>query len=284
MRVIRLTLAYDGTDFRGWALQRDPGVRTIEGSLVAVLEGVMRHDVRLSVAGRTDAGVHARGQVASFVTPSQLAPERIQKAVNGRVAPEIVVVEAREAREGFDARFSATAREYGYAIDTAPVADPFTARYVWHRPVELSIGSMRAAARHLVGEHDFTSFCRHPGPGKPTVRDLAAGLDRAPGLPRDATVPRQRVPPPDGPDGRGNARPGRRGQARAAGRSDHARGSEALRAVAAGAATGSHARTRVLRDASGDRRPVVTRASFDGVAFPQVALPIGRDARPISHV
>ncbi len=172
MRVIRLTLAYDGTGFRGWALQRDPGVRTIEGSLVAVLEGVMRHDVRLSVAGRTDAGVHARGQVASFVTPSHLAPERIQKAVNGRIAPEIVVVEAREAGEGFDARFSATAREYSYTIDTAPVADPFTARYVWHRPAELSVGSMRAAARHLVGEHDFTSFCRHPGPGKPTVRDL----------------------------------------------------------------------------------------------------------------
>ena len=172
MRVIRLTLAYDGTGFRGWALQRDPDVRTIEGSLVAVLEGVMRHDVRLSVAGRTDAGVHARGQVASFITSSRIAPERIQKAINGRVSPEIVVVDAREAREGFDARFSATAREYGYMIDTAPIADPFTARFVWHRPTELSIGRMRAAAHHLVGEHDFASFCRHPGPGKPTVRDL----------------------------------------------------------------------------------------------------------------
>lgn len=172
MRVIRLTLAYDGTDFRGWAQQRNPSVRTVEGSLVEVLTRVVRHDVRVSVAGRTDAGVHARGQVASFLTSSRLAPERIQKATNGFLSPEIVVLDACEAREGFDARFSATAREYRYVIDSAPVADPFTARYVWHRPTELSIGRMRVAARLLVGEHDFTSFCRSPGRGKATVRDL----------------------------------------------------------------------------------------------------------------
>lgn len=172
MRVIRLTLAYDGTDFRGWAQQRDPAVRTVERSLAEVVAHVVRHDVRLSVAGRTDAGVHARGQVASFLTSSRLAPERMQRAINGSLSPEIVVVDACEAREGFDARFSATAREYRYVIDTASNADPFTARYVWHRPTELSIGRMREAAHQLIGEHDFTSFCRHPGPGKPTVRDL----------------------------------------------------------------------------------------------------------------
>jgi tRNA pseudouridine38-40 synthase len=172
MRVIRFTLAYDGTGFRGWARQRDPEVRTVEGALVEVLTRVTRHDVRLSVAGRTDAGVHARGQVVSFLTPSRLAPERMQKAVNGFLSPEVVIIDASEASEGFDARFSATAREYRYVIDTAPVADPFAARYAWHRPGDLSIGRMRAAARHLVGAHDFTSFCRHPGPGKPTVRDL----------------------------------------------------------------------------------------------------------------
>jgi tRNA pseudouridine38-40 synthase len=172
VRVIRLTLAYDGSEFRGWAKQRDANVRTIEGSLAEVLTRVVRHDVRLSVAGRTDAGVHALGQVASFSTSSRLAPERIQRAVNGFLSPEIVVVDAREARDGFDARFSATAREYRFVIDTGSLADPFTARYVWHRPVELSIVRMRAAAGHLVGKHDFTSFCRHPGPGKSTVRRL----------------------------------------------------------------------------------------------------------------
>jgi tRNA pseudouridine38-40 synthase len=172
MRVIRLTLAYDGTDFRGWARQRDPRVRTVEGSLVEVLTRVVRHDVRLSAAGRTDAGVHARGQVASFLTPSRLAPERMQKAINGFLSPEVVVVDARAAREGFDARFSATAREYRYVIDTASVADPFAARYVWHRAGELSIVPMLTGSRYVVGEHDFTSFCRHPGRNKSTVRDL----------------------------------------------------------------------------------------------------------------
>ena len=172
MRVIRLTLAYDGTDFRGWAQQRHPEVRTVEGSLTEVLARVVREDVGLTVAGRTDAGVHARGQVASFITSSRLVPERIQKAVNGFLAPEIVIVDARDVPESFDARFSATAREYRYVVETMPLADPFSARFAWHRPHELRVGPMREAARHLVGEHDFASYCRHPGAGKPTVRDL----------------------------------------------------------------------------------------------------------------
>jgi len=172
MHVIRLTLAYDGTGFRGWARQRDPGIRTVEGEVSAVLTRVLRQDVRLSVAGRTDSGVHARGQVVSFVSTTRLRPARLQKAVNALMSPEVVVVDAREAGEGFDARFSASAREYRYVVDTSPVADPFTVRYVWHRPRPLAIGRMREGAHHLVGEHDFASFCRHPGPGKPTVRDL----------------------------------------------------------------------------------------------------------------
>ena len=172
MRTIRLTIAYDGTDFRGWARQRDPAIRTVEGTIGEVLSFVLREDVRLSVAGRTDAGVHARGQVASFVTASDLAAERIRDAVNGALAPEIVVLSARVVPEGFDARFSATARIYRYAIDMADVEDPFTARYTWHRPGSLSVPRMRAAARLLVGEHDFASFCRHPGAERSTVRDL----------------------------------------------------------------------------------------------------------------
>jgi tRNA pseudouridine38-40 synthase len=172
MRVIRLTLAYDGTGFRGWARQRDPGIRTIEGELIAVLGRVLREDVQLSVAGRTDAGVHARGQVVSFSTATRLEAVPLQKAMNALMSPEVVVLDAHDAPDGFDARFSASAREYRYVIDTAAVADPFTVRYVWHRPRPLSVRRMREAAHHLVGEHDFASFCRHPGSGKPTVRDL----------------------------------------------------------------------------------------------------------------
>jgi tRNA pseudouridine38-40 synthase len=170
MHTVRLTLAYDGSGFRGWAAQRDPEIRTIEGVLIETMAGVLLEDVRLSVAGRTDAGVHARGQVASFVTSSPLAPERIQTAINGRLGPEVVVTNASRAPDGFDARFSATAREYRYRIRTAGIPDPFTARFEWHRPGELSVARIRAATRALVGEHDFGSFCRRPGADRSTVR------------------------------------------------------------------------------------------------------------------
>jgi tRNA pseudouridine38-40 synthase len=187
MRTIRLDLAYDGTGFRGWAKQPDPGIRTIEGELGAVLSRVLGDDVRLSVAGRTDAGVHARGQVASFATASGIEPARLQAAINGALAPEVVVWEAAYAADGFDARFFATSREYRYAIDVAAVPDPFTARFVWHRPRPLALARMRSAARYLEGEHDFVSFCRSPGGGRSTVRDL-----RSVSVVRDGDVVRMR--------------------------------------------------------------------------------------------
>jgi tRNA pseudouridine38-40 synthase len=171
-RVVRLTVAYDGTGFRGWARQRDPRIRTVEGVLTERLETVLREPVRLSVAGRTDAGVHARGQVASFRTGASVAPDRLRRAVNAVLAPEVVVVDARGMPEGFDARFSASRRAYAYRIHEDEVPDPFTARFVWHRPGRLSVGPMREAARALVGDHDFASFCRHPGGGRSTVRRL----------------------------------------------------------------------------------------------------------------
>jgi tRNA pseudouridine38-40 synthase len=171
-RTLRLDLAYDGTDFRGWAAQRDPAVRTIEGELTAALGELLREPVTIAVAGRTDAGVHARGQVASLRTSSTRTGEQIQAFLNGRFAPEISIGAVREATAGFDARFSASAREYRYTIDTGDVPDPFTGRFTWHRPGDLDIGRMRRAAAPLVGEHDFTSFCKHPGAGRSTTRNL----------------------------------------------------------------------------------------------------------------
>lgn len=171
-RTIRLTLAYDGTGFRGWARQRDPSIRTIEGVVSAHLERVLQEPVKLSVAGRTDAGVHARGQVASFTTASSVRPEQLQKALNGVLAPELVLIDATYAPGGFDARFSAKAREYVYRIHETALPDPFTARFVWHRPGDPRLGPMREAARLLAGEHDFASFCRPPGGDRSTVRDL----------------------------------------------------------------------------------------------------------------
>jgi tRNA pseudouridine38-40 synthase len=170
MAVIRLLIAYDGTDFRGWA--RQPRVRTVQGAIEEVLALMLTEPPRLSVAGRTDAGVHAEGQVASFPAGDDVDPERVQRALHGRLAPEVVVREAKRVGDGFDARRSATGREYRYRLNTAPTPDPFTARFVWHRPGRLSISRMRAAARRLEGEHDFASFCRAPQLPASTVRDL----------------------------------------------------------------------------------------------------------------
>jgi tRNA pseudouridine38-40 synthase len=174
MRVVKLVLAYDGTGFRGWARQRS-GVRTVQATVEESLEAVVRFPVRLAVAGRTDAGVHAAGQVASFEMPARAQePEldRARRAVTRMLGPEVVIREASWAPEGFHARFSATAREYRYRIDTGDAPDPFTARFVWHRGGELQLPRMRAAARSLVGEHDYASFCRARGDTASTVRRL----------------------------------------------------------------------------------------------------------------
>src|SRR5207237_7677792 len=154
----------------GWARQR--GVRTVQGAIEDVLQRMLPDAPRLSVAGRTDAGVHAEGQVASFPAPDTLDPAKVQRALHASLAPEVVVASAARAPEGFDARKSATGRQYRYRIDTGPYPNPFTARYEWHRPGRLAVGIMRAAARLLEGEHDFASFCRPPEPPRGTVRTL----------------------------------------------------------------------------------------------------------------
>ncbi len=171
-RTIRLDLGYDGTGFRGWAAQRDPSIRTVAGVLTTALAELTREPVQLSVAGRTDAGVHARGQVASFHTATARTPGQIQAFLNGRFAPEISVASVADVGSGFDARFSASARVYRYVIDTGSIPNPFTGRFTWLRSGALDVRAMRRSALPLIGEHDFTSYCRHPGAGRPTIRDL----------------------------------------------------------------------------------------------------------------
>jgi tRNA pseudouridine38-40 synthase len=170
VRPLKLVLAYDGTGFRGFA--RQPGRRTVEGVLLDALERIVGERSRLSVAGRTDAGVHAEGQVVSFDAGADIDPDRVLRAVNGMLGPEVAVRQAVRAPEGFDARRSATARHYRYRIRTDDVPDPFTARFEWHRPGRYRVGAMRDAARHLAGRHDFASFCRRPPQGGSTVRVL----------------------------------------------------------------------------------------------------------------
>jgi tRNA pseudouridine38-40 synthase len=172
--VLKLVLAYDGTDFRGFA--RQPGARTIQGVLEDALGRVLGSVPRISVAGRTDAGVHAEGQVVSFEAEAE--PGRVERAVNGMLGPE-VVVRATRAPSGFDARRSARAREYRYRLRTTALPDPFTARYVWHRSGTYGLARMQRAARDLVGEHDFTSFCRAPkAPASPVRRLDRLGVRR----------------------------------------------------------------------------------------------------------
>jgi tRNA pseudouridine38-40 synthase len=167
MAVVKLVLAYDGTGFRGFA--RQPRTRTVQGVLEDALRQVIGDVPKISVAGRTDAGVHAQGQVVSFEAGQD--PSRIQRSVNRMLAPEVVVREATRAPAEFDARHSATSREYLYRIRNSPWPDPFWARFEWHSPRHLSLGPMRKAARLLEGEHDFASFCRPPQEGG-TVRTL----------------------------------------------------------------------------------------------------------------
>jgi tRNA pseudouridine38-40 synthase len=189
---LRLDVAYDGTDFSGWAIQ--PGLRTVQGELEAALATVFRkHGTppRLTVAGRTDVGVHALGQVVHLdLTPAQLAsldrphrggpparslgPNALGRRLNGiaGLKSDIVVTRSAIADDGFDARFSALWRRYEYRIaDPAAVRDPRRRNHtLWH-PADLDLEAMDAAARSLLGLHDFAAYCR-PRPGATTIRTL----------------------------------------------------------------------------------------------------------------
>ncbi|MFN8035043.1 MAG: tRNA pseudouridine(38-40) synthase TruA [Acidimicrobiia bacterium] len=165
---VKLVVAYDGTDFRGFAGQRD--VRTVAGVLSKAIEKVLRHEVELACAGRTDAGVHAYGQVVSFEADPGLDPWRLQQSLNGMLGPEIVVRSAAVVDPSFDARRAATWRLYHYTVVNRPVADPFLARYAWWVAEPLELSTLRLGADPFVGEHDFAAFCRQGPAGSTTVR------------------------------------------------------------------------------------------------------------------
>jgi tRNA pseudouridine38-40 synthase len=160
---IRFLLAYDGGRFRGMA--ENEGVATVGGAVREVLERVLGHEVVLSMSGRTDAGVHAWGQVVSFDAAADRAdPERLARSVNRRCVPGIVVREAAFAPDDFDARFSARARRYRYTVLNRPVPDPFLAPTSWWVPEPLDLNALRLGCDGIIGLHDFTSFCRVPKP------------------------------------------------------------------------------------------------------------------------
>lgn len=157
---LRLELAYDGSSFRGFAFQA--GQRTVAGELARAIATVARHEVTLVCAGRTDAGVHASRQVVHVDVRADLAPERLAKAVNAMLAPIVVVREAAVAPPGFDARRSAKSRSYRYLVLRSDHPHPLLAGVSWHVRDDLDLRSMNGAADSLLGEHDFSAFCRRP--------------------------------------------------------------------------------------------------------------------------
>jgi tRNA pseudouridine38-40 synthase len=168
MRTIRMTLAYDGTNYHGW--QEQPGQVTVQGTLVETLTTILRERPAVEGAGRTDSGVHALGQVAAFKTGRAMPLDRLHAALNSRLPPDICVTEMRDAPPGFRPSFEAVGKHYRYRIYRSPFKPIFEARYVWHWHRPLALEPMRQAARLLVGEHDFRSFEGRGSAREDTVR------------------------------------------------------------------------------------------------------------------
>jgi tRNA pseudouridine38-40 synthase len=161
LRRARITVAYVGTEFRGFA--EADGVRTVMGDLRAAIEKIARTDVSPVGAGRTDAGVHGWGQVVSLDLPDDMSLADLQRRLNRMLAPAISVRDAAWTDDPeFSARFSALWRHYRYDVLNGPVPDPFRATSAWHVPQPLNLWAMQLACDPLIGEHDFTSFCRRP--------------------------------------------------------------------------------------------------------------------------
>lgn len=158
----RLLIAYDGAHFHGFA--PSPGVATVLGALTEAIGRVVRHPVKLTGAGRTDAGVHGWGQVANLELPDSVDLADLQRRINMMLGPHVVIRAASWTDPGFDARFSATWRHYRYHLWTDPVPHPFLHRTSWHVGRPLDLDAMRLGCDPVIGEHDFTSFCRKPKP------------------------------------------------------------------------------------------------------------------------
>jgi tRNA pseudouridine38-40 synthase len=156
MHNIRLLLAYDGSEFSGWQVQ--PDAATIQGTLDSAIGRVTGEKVLPQGSGRTDAGVHALGQVATFAVESPIPAANLVKALNDVLPPSIRVLEASEAASDFHARKSAHSKTYRYRMYRGSICPPFLARYVWHYPYPLDEDTMQQAAALVIGEHDFTSF------------------------------------------------------------------------------------------------------------------------------
>ncbi len=167
---IRLTIEYDGTDYAGWQRQRN--AIAVQQRIEEAIGALTGEAVAITGASRTDAGVHARGQVAHFDTESAILPGRWHLALNTLLPPDIRIRESREADQAFHARFHATAKEYVYTIHNAPTAPAIGRQYVWHVRKPLDAAAMRFAAGDIIGTHDFSACMAAGGESKTFVRTI----------------------------------------------------------------------------------------------------------------
>ncbi|MEW6140570.1 MAG: tRNA pseudouridine(38-40) synthase TruA [Thermodesulfobacteriota bacterium] len=170
MQRFKAVVEYDGTAYHGWQLQKD--LPTIQGEMERALERIVRVPTRVHGAGRTDAGVHALGQVAHFDITWRHSPDALLRACNALLPADIVTRKIELVTESFHARHSARTKTYVYTILSRPVASPLARLYMWHIPDRLDVRTMNRAAEHLLGSHDFAAF-GSPTDGTPsTVREI----------------------------------------------------------------------------------------------------------------
>jgi tRNA pseudouridine38-40 synthase len=178
LRTFRISLAYEGTEFVGW--QRQPAGTSVQGLLEDALRELDNRDVTVIGAGRTDAGVHALEQVATFALEREIAPDAIVRAINARLPETVRVLTAATVDGGFHPQFDARSKTYRYRLWNAPVMPPFERRYAWHVIGELDDEAMAQAARLLKGSHDFAAFQATGSDAKTTERDIVESAIRRP--------------------------------------------------------------------------------------------------------
>lgn len=158
-RYLKLTLAYDGTAYNGWQSQPQPGVNTIQDKVEESLSKLLNHQIKVTSSGRTDAGVHARGQVINFETDNSIPNSRISIALNSLLPPDIVAINCETVGESFHARYSAQKKKYRYSVLNSEMPSPFYRNYSYHYPKKLNKDLMIKGTEQFIGKHDFKSFC-----------------------------------------------------------------------------------------------------------------------------
>jgi tRNA pseudouridine38-40 synthase len=166
----KLILQYDGTDFHGWQMQGE--LRTVQGELTKALSQIDSREVVVHGSGRTDAGVHAEGQVASVSLLKKITPAKLRAAINGNVGRDLRAIEVQAVGDDFHARYAALEKTYLYRVVNGPVMSPFWLRYAHHEPRPLDLERMRASAELLLGEHDWTAFSSAQSDAETKIRTI----------------------------------------------------------------------------------------------------------------